>query len=336
MIGIDIGSSWIKLAQVGKSGVEKLVARPLPDKLVQDGRIVSYEAMAGFLAEIVKSEGLKGKCAIALPLGASYVRRLTMPLMTKEQLKVNLPYEFRDYLEQGKEKFAFDYLVLSTKEKGELSEGMVEGEENQGSMELLAAAVSRELLIEYTKMFKRAGLGVDIIAPTECAFSNLIKNVEGPDSKKEYCIVDIGHRYTNIYIFVGSAYETLRVIDKGGEDMDKALSELRNIDEFVARNHKEKNHDHALDTEALRDVYESLSIEIMRALNFYKFNNPDSEIENIYFSGGCSNIKQLRDRICQATDMRESDITDLMKSANVKLEDSYVGVCAAATGIANQ
>ena len=52
--GFDIGGNMLKIAVCSDAQVKQLVAEPLPDSLVKDGRIVSSEAMSEFLKETAK------------------------------------------------------------------------------------------------------------------------------------------------------------------------------------------------------------------------------------------------------------------------------------------
>lgn len=328
MIGIDIGSGSLKLAQMGKRSVERLAVEPLPENLVQDGRVVSFEAMGNFIKESVKKHRMRGKCAIVLPAGMAFIRRITMPLMSVDQLAVNLPFEFRDYLEQGKEKFIFDYAVLGI--------GKPEGED-PGSMDLLAVAVPRDTIDNYRAMFRRAGLGLEVVTPTECAYANLLraKEAHNTGAPGEYCIVDIGHLTTHIYMFTGAAFETARVIEIGSSNIDHAIAEERSIDEFVARTHKEMNMQGALESEAAHDVYESIAVEAMKAINFYGFNNPNSHMENVYFCGGGARIPVLTEAIQNAVQMHGHGIEELLPQIPPK-EQVNACLCTAAIGVACQ
>ncbi|MFQ9208200.1 MAG: hypothetical protein ACLR3S_02900 [Clostridium fessum] len=42
----------------------------------------------------------------------AYVRRFELPLMTEEQLRLNLPYEFHDYIGNEMDKYVFDYAMI--------------------------------------------------------------------------------------------------------------------------------------------------------------------------------------------------------------------------------
>ena len=68
------------------------------------------DAMADFLRQTAKSNGIPlTHAALVLPSTEVFTRELVMPAMTEQQLLYNLPYEFRDYLTEEKNKYFFDY-----------------------------------------------------------------------------------------------------------------------------------------------------------------------------------------------------------------------------------
>ena len=152
-VGIDIGSEHAKLAVFDGQRVTQAVLCEIPDGLVRDGRITSFEAMSDVIKAAVKENKISVKdCAIALHPADVLMRRVTMPAMTVSQLELNLPYEFRDYIAEGKGRYNFDYAVLnmSCDESGTPRE-----------MDLLAAAAEKETVESYSSMLRRAGLRVE-------------------------------------------------------------------------------------------------------------------------------------------------------------------------------
>ena len=55
--GVDIGDSSVKLAVCDGETVTKVAMETLPDGLVVDSRVVSYDAMADFIKSVVKNTG---------------------------------------------------------------------------------------------------------------------------------------------------------------------------------------------------------------------------------------------------------------------------------------
>lgn len=91
------------------------MAKELPDNMVSGGEIVSMDAMADFIKEMAKENGIsRGAAAVILPGTLVFTRNVTVPAMTDGQLLYNLPFEFKDYLTQEKNKYYFDYAVRAS------------------------------------------------------------------------------------------------------------------------------------------------------------------------------------------------------------------------------
>ena len=158
----------MKLAVVKEGRVQKLCVSVLPDHLVRDGRITSLDALAEELHAVLRQERITAKkCALVLSPETAFVRRITVPRMTAEQLSVNLPYEFHDYIQKDKELYFYDYAVVGTTEGGE-------GE--SGTLELLAAAAPKEVISDsrfmksYTAASSLGGFSLSAIITSKHSF----------------------------------------------------------------------------------------------------------------------------------------------------------------------
>lgn len=327
-IGIDIGAGALKMVQWDGAQIRRAVSAPLPDNLVKEGRIVSYEAMADFIKETARGNRVSGRdCAVVLPAGLAFLRRVSLPAMSVDQLAVNLPYEFRDYLTMGKDQYFYDYAVneLRKNEDGAPLE-----------LDLTAAAVPKAVIAEYRDMFRRAGLKLRTAVPAECAYANLLRFHAGTDpsgAAREYCILDLGHAATRVHIFAGPRFEATRVIDYGAGTVDLAIADALSVDEHVARTFKESNHDGAQELEGPRNIYTAIATEMRKAVNFYRFNNRESDLRDAYCCGGGARIAALTDAIGRAVDLDLHSAAGLMPPAGVE-ED--LSPFAAAAGAAMQ
>ena len=111
----DIGECMVKAACLTGGKLKKVMAKELPDNMVSGGEIVSMDAMADFIKEMAKENGIsRGAAAVILPGTLVFTRNVTVPAMTDGQLLYNLPFEFKDYLTQEKNKYYFDYAVQDT------------------------------------------------------------------------------------------------------------------------------------------------------------------------------------------------------------------------------
>lgn len=80
----------------------------------------------------------------------------------------------------------------------------------------------------------------------------------------------------------------------------------------MAAAYKQSNYNSVLDSQACKELYSRIAMEIMRAVNFYGFNTPDANLKDLYFTGGLSRIPILTDAIRQELDLTVHPIEDLI------------------------
>ncbi|MEG0779311.1 MAG: pilus assembly protein PilM [Oscillospiraceae bacterium] len=325
-LGVDFGTNELHLAVSGSSGIRCLHTEAIPQNLVREGRIVSPEAMAEVLKTALKAEKISIKnCALVLPPEQVFIRRTTMPYMTVSQLELNLPYEFHDYIQKDKDMYFYDYAVLDIM-RDELGEPK--------SMELLTTAVSKDVIADYRRLLSKAGLRLTIALPEGFAYRNLIRAYEAKNPEKhpsEYCIVDLGHKAIRAHMFCGDAYDTTRAIECGGATVDDLIADQMEVDTQVAVGYKIANYSGAQELDSCQELYARIAVEILRAINFYSYNNPESNLQDIYFCGGLSRTPALIQAIRQTlTDLQLHDIRELMPPLT---EDENAERCPTAVGV---
>ncbi|MCR5469136.1 MAG: pilus assembly protein PilM [Lachnospiraceae bacterium] len=302
ILGIDVGHDTLKLALVNGNKVEKTVAAPIPLNLIQDNRVVSEESMGEFIRSTMRENGIHcSEAAYVLSNENIYSRTVKMPKMTADQLRINLPYEFSDFISDEPSKYLYDYAMLPN-----------EDEEDEG-MSLMAIAMQKEHLESVRRFMKKAGLKLVKVAPTMNAFISIIRR--NKDQEKEYCILDLGHRAIRMHIFKGERYEVTRTLDVGLSVLDNVIAENLNVDVHLAHTYLISDYENCQRSEYCMSAYENITMELMRALNFYRFSNPDSKLEDVYFCGGGIQIDPLREVIRQSLDLNIHHARELLPAS---------------------
>lgn len=297
ILGIDIGYDRLKLALVNGTKVKKTVSVPMPERLLRAGRIVSQETFAELLRAAMKENGIHcRRAALVLSNESVFVRNVTMPQMNAEQLTYNLPFEFRDYITDELKNYVFDYAVISA--EASLSE---DEESPRKGMELMAAAAQVSLMEESREMLRKAGLKMVKAAPAVCSYIPLLREAEedAHAPEKECCILDLGYQSIRMYIFRGDRHMVTRVLETGLSLVDEAIAEAYNVDVHLAHTYLLSNYDDCQNGKRCAEIFESAAIELMRALNFYSFNNPESSVEDIWICGGGAAIPSFRNEIAE-------------------------------------
>lgn len=305
-IAFDIGESYLKIAQRLGNKIEVKTVQ-VPENLIRDGIIQMPNGMTDFLKKVKKEFHLPaGPCGIVVPDEVTVCRAITMPAMTEAQLEVNLPFEFSDYISSDPQKYVYDYAVLDIKN---------DQEGKPVEMELMGAVMSKEEVLSYVDIFKNAKLKLRTLIPQEIALNNIMRKAleEGRIKKeKEYCMIALGHRSTNVYIYKGDRQTVIRNLYVGNNEIDKVIAEHRNIDEFLARTYKNSNYQQILEESFCQEAFGRIAIEIMKVINFYRFNNRNTELEDVYFCGGGSSLVGLCETIADTVGMNRKNFMELL------------------------
>lgn len=303
ILGVDIGHDNLKMALVKGREVLETISVPMPQNMIRDGHIVSPETLSEMIRNMIRERKLRiSDAACIIPNERVYVKNVVMPQMTADQLVYNLPFEFRDYITGEIREYVFDYAMLS--EPGRIRKREA-GEEEVPAMELLAVGARREDIEETRSIMRSAGLRLKKAAPEICAYIQLIRISEESRTEKEeeYCILDLGYRSIRMYMFRGERHIVTRELDSGLSVLDEDLADLFNVDIHLAHTYLASNYENCQYLEVCQAAYDSIAMELMRVMNFYRYSNPDSNIQNMWLCGGGSMITPLREAISDALDM---------------------------------
>lgn len=311
MLGLDFGSNALKWTLMERGSVKQAGELLLPENLTRDSHIASVQMMGDTLRDTMRKNRVSRRpCAVVLPAENVIVRHLTMPYMTADQLVLNLPYEFHDFIKDEKENYFFDYAVV----------GVNKDENNSPKeLDLLAAAVRRDVIARCRQTLHRAGLKLERAVPACIAYGNLLRAYEEltpqPDHPAEYCIADMGHQSIRLYFYRGHVFETSRMIEYGGQALDALIADAAAVDPHIAASYKRANYSEVQDIPACKDLYNRVAVEIMRAVNFYGFNTPNSDLQDIYFTGGLSRLSAMTAEITNTLSLNVHQLDELMPDA---------------------
>ncbi len=329
ILGIDFGYESLKLALVSGGQVKKTLIVPMPINLIKEGRVVSTETMGELIRTEVRKNGMSCRyAAVAFPNETVFVRNVMMPVMTHDQLLYNLPYEFRDYITDELKNYIYDYAVIKGPEKEQAAPAPEEkpeenpegGEEEANSdndgqkLQLLAAAVPSSIMDDTRALLRKAGFKLACAAPVVSSYINLIR---GLDKKKrpesgEYCILDLGYKEVRMYMFKNDVNIATRVLEVGMSVMDDVLAEAYNVDVHLAHTYLLTNYDGCQTKDACLNAFSNIAVELMRAVNFYNFSNPDSHLTDIWLCGGGSVIPSLAESIQNTLSMNIHQASELV------------------------
>jgi type IV pilus assembly protein PilM len=210
-------------------------------------------------------------------------------------------------------------------------------------MDLLAVAVSRELVDHYTGMCRRAGLKLRILAPDVIAFRNLLRvyghRQTDTGALKDYVILDLGDESAHLHFFTNGEFEVTRSLDTGCLTIVEPIAAATGIDPHLILMGQSGSltEEAEQSNETFLDQCNNLALSVMRVLNFYSYNNPNNSINALYVCGAGIRLKPLINEIAANIELPLLPATELIPHGIGQPEDLAVapqsyGICVGKEG----
>ena len=187
LIGIDIGSGFIKVAEIAYEQNLPLLTAVAVDKLpagaVQNGLVTDPPALASQLRRLLLTTGCRGRsAAFAVGGQAAVVRQAEFPFMTRAELTETLRWEIGGYIPFPPDSYYYDYTIVGNPEPGM-------------NMRLLLVAARGQVVDALTAVARLAGLK-PVAVDVEMLAAG--RTLAYPDAT---LLVDIGEMDSQLAIF---------------------------------------------------------------------------------------------------------------------------------------
>jgi len=295
MIGIDIGTSSIKMVQMKKnSKVARWGIEQIPEGMINQGRI----EVPSQLAEVIKKTALKNKikgshCSLCISSSELVVRELKLPEMNENQIMENIKHEITSFLPLNHEEYSIDYKIL---------EYIPSQDGVPGKLQIMVAAIPNNIVHSYINTLKKANLKVsyvDVVPNIAGKLAKWIMKSQSNDGNlSNIGIIDFGAKNTNIIIIKDGNYFIHKTITNGGDYLTSHIAEKLHIDQMAAEAFKKKvnffeNNFQNHTCDYIRDYFDYLLTDIERTIEFFKNRNNQKGIDRIFIIGGGSLLKGL-------------------------------------------
>ncbi|HAA90666.1 MAG TPA: pilus assembly protein PilM [Peptococcaceae bacterium] len=287
-LGIDIGASWIKAAEVklieGEPTVVALRKHPSPKGVWTDQ--LDEQALVEALREVV-NPSLKE--VITCIGGEKLISRVVrFPRMSEKELEAAVKFEVEKFVPTPVDQLLIRYVCLSPA-----------GSNNHENMEnILLLAVPAATVYQYYGIFSRAGMLVTAVDFQPFALWRLFgRNLE----EGTFALLDIGARTSHFVVIKDRLIRFLRLLPTGGDSLTEYLMEAYGLEFDKAQQMKEEADLSPGEIESpgvlqavdiFRDGLLELTRELQRSLEYFSTQEKLS-IEKLVLSGGASNMKGL-------------------------------------------
>src|SRR6478672_5988078 len=190
VVGLDIGSSAVKAVELRSSGkgyrVTAIGSEPVPPDSIVDGAIIDGGAVAEAIRKLFGQKAFTAKeVAASLSGNAGIVKKISVPVMTDQELKDSIYWEAEQYVPFDIQDVNLDYQVLDT------------GADGRGTMDVLLVAAKKEKIADYTNVITQAGRQAVVVDVDAFALQNAYEVNYGIDAAV-VVLLNAGASATNV------------------------------------------------------------------------------------------------------------------------------------------
>jgi len=293
LVGLDIGSSSIKVVELkdlGKGKGYHLVnasIEPLSPEAIVDGAIMDSGLVIDAVQRSFASRNIKASdVAIALSGHSVIIKRISLPVMSEEELAESIQWEAEQYIPFDVEDVNIAYQIL----KGTNLAG-------DGNMDVLLVAAKKDKINDYTAVVSQAGKTTALVDVDVFALQNAFEMNYEVDSGLTCALANIGASVANVAVLKGNSSIFWRDISIGGSQYNDAIRKELNLSfeqsERLKRGEEVDGVPAENVTPILTSVNDYVGAEIQKTLDFFKNTTPGESIDKLLVSGGGSRVPHL-------------------------------------------
>ncbi len=336
-IGLDIGSSYIKLVQLkdSRNGYElsKFDMLPIKSGVINEGVIADKKELVSFLSELLRKANIsKGQASVGLTGQSSLIiKRISLPVMTENELNLSIKYEAQQFIPFDLNAVILDFHII----------GQAPDANNQ--MDVLLVAVNKDLLSDYTEVILKAGLEPVVVDTNQFALSNMYEFNYGISEDRNIALADIGANTTTLNIMQKGSPIFWRESAIGSNYHTDVIESTFNLTREDAERLKKGFPIEGISSEDAKSLISKASdeiyAEVYRSLEVFRSNFYNEEVNKIILSGGAAIIKDFASMMSQRIDM-EVEVADPFRKISIpdKVNPSYIKeiapIAAVAVGLA--
>jgi type IV pilus assembly protein PilM len=278
ILGIDIGTAYIKIAQISHN----------PNPLLDTYGIVNISNQLGaredenavqqtsqILKTLLSKSGVTTKrCVISFPNSAVFTSVIQLPKMSEKEMVPAVEFEARKYVPLALSEIDLSWTVIQEAVK-----------ETEG-VKVLLTAVPKQVTKNYMKVFHLAGLEPEV---GEIEALALIRSLIG-NNNTNCVIIDIGSRSTGLTIIENGFLRLSRNLNIGGDTITSKIAGSLNITTFRAEQFK-KDFGVSSSTfipDVIKPILNVIKNEVKQLLTIYQSQNV--KVDKILLVGGGSNL----------------------------------------------
>jgi len=308
-LGIDIGSSSIKVVQLRKKGHKavletygELSLGPYGGASVGQSTNLPVEKIVQAVNDLLneKEVAITTKtCGLAIPFKASLLSIIQMPDIGKKEMDSMIPIEARKYIPVPISDVTLDWSVIPKFEVVEETDEEDKEKNKVKTVDILLVAIHNNIINQYKEIVSKTELDAKFFEiEVFSSMRAILEGIQGP-----IMIFDMGASTTKLYTVDRGLVQNSHTINKGSQDITANIARVLNVPiedaEVIKRS---VGMGKTVDGKDLSETVFVVADSIFNEANSFLFDfqkRRNKNVKSIFLTGGGSALKGFRDLAAQ-------------------------------------
>jgi type IV pilus assembly protein PilM len=296
IIGIDIGLSAIKMAEVAKQSdgsfkIMRYSSVDLPEGTIIEDEIQKEDEVLKAFQIGIKELGSGNKFAcVGLSGPNTLIRRLQLAGGTPDEISDQVTWEAEQYLP-----FPID--------EGNISFSVV-GENQGGGVDVIIGAAKKSVVASFKEIIERTGLKAKIVDLNVAAVINVFENVMDEKTFKKgktWILMDLGAQKTHFMIYKNGILVFFKEINIGGLTITEEIQRQMGVNYHEAESlkiHGDGNGNIPEEiVEIINQVLDIFFSEIKKTIDFWISSTSEESFDGCILTGGGAQISGITEAL---------------------------------------
>jgi type IV pilus assembly protein PilM len=320
MIGLDIGTSSIKIAELdvgrGTSTLVSFGVTPTPKDAYVSGDIANPQAIGEAIRQVIHEIKTKRKFA-ATSLGGNsvIVKRITIPKMEEKLIAEQIRWEAEQYIPYDINEVNLAYEII--KRSSTTAE----------NIDLILVAAVQGHVFKYVEAVSLGGLNSSVIDVGGFALSNCFKANYGEMEGQTVALINVGAHSTTMVVIEDTEVVFCRDIPVGGMNYTMDLQKSLGMEFSEAETLKLNLTGQTAPQEAaqvIQSTHEVYCEEIKGGIDFFINSSKSQTINRCFITGGGSRTPGLIEQISKIVPAERFDPFFNLKVNKKSFSDQYL------------
>jgi len=288
VIGLDIGSSSVKLVELEVRGKQARLVRfaqaPLLPEAIVDSEIMDRQAVVDVIQNLFEQQGIKTKSVTTAVSGrAVIVKKIWMDRLDQEDARAAIQWEAEQHIPYDINDVTLDFQILNSDPQAK-------------QMEVLLVAAKKEMVHAHADLVREAGLNPEIIDVDAFALQNAVLANYDLAEHEVAALANVGAEETNLNIVRAGIPLYTKDLALGTSTLIEALKRKYAMGQEEAEAALRGNSNLEVDlTGTVREVFEELVSAVERAAAYLKSSGDAENVTRILLAGGGASLPGLKE-----------------------------------------